>query len=383
MDGKIQTGLSFEMPNSIKKIFKIIAINALIIMGLLILLNIGVITLYNINKSIKNLTYEFSDPRMYLPNYTNVDWAAKHFEEFNELSTEYRSYVGWKRLPYNGETINIDNDGIRNTVQHPFVNDSSKLVAFLGASGIWGTGVNDENTLPSHFSKISQGKYRAINFGEAEYNAYQSFITLNLQIKKGFRPDIVISSDGPNMLGKLKKGAKHFSHTREGQVNSMLADQGLRIQLSFKHYFFKKIQLFISAMFTKFGNSPITKFDVNEKNIEIIAKSLCDTWLETKYLADRYGAEYIAILSPSSAIGNPNLSHLNIKESSKQRYKKLYSKIKELLETKQYQELQSNLMFIPYIFDCDDYIYIDSVHLSPLGNKLIAERIYNRLTLSR
>jgi len=370
------------MPKSIKKILKIIIINFLLIIGLLIILNIGAITVFKINRIKNNLTKpDFSDSRTFLPNYKDVNWAGKHFVEFRQLPTEYRSYVGWRRLPFKGETINIDNNGIRNTVQHPLANDSSKLAVFIGSSTVWGTGVNDVNTIPSHFSNISKGEYLAINLGETEYNVYQSFITLKLQLKNGLRPDIVISYEGPNMGGKLVEGAKVFGNTREKYINSIIADQdrGLSIQLSYRHYFFNKLQLFISAMNKKFSKNPKTKFDTSEEKIELIAKSLCDTWLETKYLTERYGADFIAILEPNIAIGNPNLSHLDYKDPSRGGYKKLYLKIEELLAKKEYQKLQSSLLFIPSVFDCDDYIYIDRVHVSPLGNKLIAERIYNRL----
>jgi len=33
------------------------------------------------------------DDRYRLPNYRGVPWAALHFEEFNELRSEYRGFV--------------------------------------------------------------------------------------------------------------------------------------------------------------------------------------------------------------------------------------------------------------------------------------------------
>src|SRR5918995_757257 len=52
------------------------------------------------------------DRRANLPNYQEADWAKTHFREFAELVTVHHSYVGWRRLPYRGETIEIGDDGI-------------------------------------------------------------------------------------------------------------------------------------------------------------------------------------------------------------------------------------------------------------------------------
>jgi hypothetical protein len=59
------------------------------------------------------------DSRASLPNYQDVDWANAHFREFAELVTVHHSYVGWRRLPFWGETIEIDDDGVRRTYADP------------------------------------------------------------------------------------------------------------------------------------------------------------------------------------------------------------------------------------------------------------------------
>jgi hypothetical protein len=60
-----------------------------------------------------------SDIRAGLPNYQGIDWADTHFREFLELEEVHHSYVGWRRLPYQGATINIDQDGMRRTYVDP------------------------------------------------------------------------------------------------------------------------------------------------------------------------------------------------------------------------------------------------------------------------
>jgi hypothetical protein len=107
-----------------------------------------------------------------LPNYENIEWAAKYFEESLELRAEYRSYIGWRSLAYSGETINIDPQGRRITPQHEATERNSPVVVFLGGSAMWGIGSDDHNTIPALFAEMSNGAYATTNLGEFNYNAF-------------------------------------------------------------------------------------------------------------------------------------------------------------------------------------------------------------------
>lgn len=129
------------------KLLKLVVINILVLMGLLIVLNFAAILIFQGYRIIKYSIVKPSanpsiDTRGGLPNYKNIDWAHKHFKEFGELQSEYRSYIGWRRLPYKGETININEQGIRNTPQSELATEKSPLVVFLGGSTMWGTGAD-------------------------------------------------------------------------------------------------------------------------------------------------------------------------------------------------------------------------------------------------
>jgi hypothetical protein len=42
-----------------------------------------------------------------LPNYAGVNWARTHFVELHAQSSSYVSYLGWRREPFKGKTINV------------------------------------------------------------------------------------------------------------------------------------------------------------------------------------------------------------------------------------------------------------------------------------
>ena len=134
-----------------------------------------------------------------LPNYETYGWAERHFEEFNEQSYQYLSFVGWRRFPYDGETVKINENGVRRTVDRTPNDKSSKAIFFFGGSTMWGSGVSDEFTIPSVFASITQD-YEAFNFGEAAYTAHQSLETLIKLLQAGERPDVVVFYDGVNEI---------------------------------------------------------------------------------------------------------------------------------------------------------------------------------------
>jgi len=371
------------------KLLRLVAVNILVFLGILLFLNFTAILTYQAYKMVK--PGGFTDTRSELLNYKNIEWAHKHFEEFNKLPAEYRSYIGWRRLPYKGQTININDQGIRSTPQSELATETSPLVVFLGGSTMWGTGSDDRNTIPAHFADIAHGDYRAINLGESGYNAFQGYLILKLQIMGGLTPNIVVSYDGVNEAGALNPERRPFSHARENQIRTIMKEQDVDGGgvLSFKHFFLKPLQLFIdkfslnfkSKFFSK--NEPYSIYHVDQKRVEQVAIGLLESWLSTKHLAEENSADFIGILQPNGYFGNPRLDHLdlNVDEFHQwhHQYRTLYTAILELLKDPRYKELSGSILDFTGVFDRDEYIYIDFAHVSPNGNRIIAEKIYNHI----
>ena len=366
-----------------KPFLKLIAINILVALGALLLLNLATIPVYKVYKVLQYLIF---DPRASLPNYENIEWAAKFFQEDKKIHAEYQSYVGWRRSPYEGQTIHIDEHGIRNTPQHSLVDPASPLVVFLGGSTIWGTGSDDSNTIPALFSAVAKGKYRSMNLGETAYNAFHGYLFLRLQTMKGLRPDIVVSYDGVNELYSLLRGSRLFSHHKENEIRSIIKIRGGNIpELTYKHFFFKPLQTFISISITRYINSYLYKnrYNLKEKRVEHVARKLLESWLLTKGLAEEHGADFIAVLQPNAGLGRPVTNHLKLDADSLEAYRSLYAGILRLLQSPAYRELSNKVLVLTDAFDRDEYIYIDLAHVSPNGNRIIAEKIYNHLVHSK
>ncbi len=138
-----------------KKVLKTITINLLVVVALLMVIDffsmIIVDTITATSRTRSNLESSTPDQNVNLRNYKNTPWAKTHFQEFKSLPTNYKSYYGWRRKAYKGETINIDSFGIRKTTGASI--KDAPLAIFLGGSTIWGTGENDEGKIPAIFKK--------------------------------------------------------------------------------------------------------------------------------------------------------------------------------------------------------------------------------------
>lgn len=361
------------------KFLKIAAFNILVFLGLLIIADLTVISIHQLthSKLFSHLLNKREDYRWPLPNYKNIQWARKHFQEYHELQAEYVSYVGWRWLPYKGETINIDEQGIRNTPQPVYAEGELPLVVFQGGSAMFGEGVNDANTIPAHFASLARGSYRAVNLGQTGYNAFQEYLFLKMQMIHGLNPSVVVSYDGVNDATVLMGDRRPFSHNRENQIRNLMKgqDRGEDETLSFGHFLLNPLKSFIA----KYKKDKIVYeiFDISREEAEKKAKVLLESWLCTKELAESHGAYFVAVLQPNAGVGKPYLKHLILDESMVSGYRAYYSVILKLLNTPEYRELNEHVLVLTGAFDREEYIYIDDCHVSPNGNKIIAEKIYD------
>jgi hypothetical protein len=356
-----------------KKILRLIFINIAILLTILIFLNISSILIFNVYNLLKS---DF-DPRSNLPNYKNITWAETHFKEFKNLPSVYRSYVGWRRLPFNGKTINIDERGIRSTFQPSSNSNSLPLVTFTGGSALWGTGSDDNNTIPSLLTEISGGKLHALNLGESGYNSFQGYLFLKLQVMNGLIPNIIVSYDGANEIDALNRGNRIFSHARENQINAAIKGLDRNEVLTLRHYFIDPLIAFINKFKAKFYKNTTDNYDLSTERLDMVASAFLNSWKSINDLADQNQAVFIGVLQPTIYTGNPRTDHLKIDNSLEPVYHAFYKTVIKKLKDPEFIELSNCVLDLGKIFDSDEYIFIDEIHVSPNGNRIAASKIYN------
>jgi lysophospholipase L1-like esterase len=109
------------------------------------------------------------------------------------------SYVYWRRQPRRHALISVDERGLRTTV--PAGSPGGPKIFMFGGSTMWGTGARDEFTIPSILARelARRGVAATVtNYGETGWVTTQELIALEIELREGRRPDLVIFYDGIN-----------------------------------------------------------------------------------------------------------------------------------------------------------------------------------------
>lgn len=365
------------MTKKATEFIRTVGINIVIVLVLITILNIIAVLVINIYNSTKPKQYAQSH---LFPNYKDIAWARQHFVEYDNLTKGYfTSFVGWRRPEYHGSTINIDENGLRRTV-HLTEAAPTRVLALYGGSTMWGTGANDETTIPS-FVAQSNPDYQVFNFGETGYVAHQSFNRFFESYSAGFRPDAVVFYDGVNdVWNRCRKEHNAYSHSREQEIRLYLEERreasivGIVAPLA---DIAGRVKRTLASR--NRGGQELYDCVQDPEKAEQIARNLLYDWQLMKTLVEGYGGTFVAILQPQAYSGESRLDHLELDGDLGRQYEAVYPRVIDLM-AKEFPQLQENFVDLRAALDNDEYYYIDWCHLSPNGNKVIANRISERLS---
>jgi lysophospholipase L1-like esterase len=359
----------------VRKVATLILGNLLVLWFLICLMNtlsIAAIKAYNWTKPL-----EHGEAHL-LPTYGGAEWARKHFSEYRELEeADYAAYYGWRRPAFAGETINIDERGMRRTYRDRNV-APERTIAFFGGSTTWGTGADDDRTIPSEFVKLNP-EYAGYNFGQTGFVAHQSLNAFLERYFEGFRPDVVVFYDGVNDVGKCRSEMGPYSHSREVEIRTRLHEAGggaasasfVLTVLPIRNLIEKAVRVLANQRRLEESFYDCHK---NPEKAEQIARVLLSDWLIVKKLVESYGGTFVPILQPVIYLSDTKTDHLKLSEALRWQYEMLYPLIIDMID-REFPELTGNFMDLRAALDRDEYFYIDWCHLSPDGNQLVAERI--------
>lgn len=142
-------------------------------------------------------------PSRNMSAYRDQPWADTFWREQRlALSYEVHPFGLWRSRPFAGTTIAIDTEGVRRTVPS-HCDDGAPTVYVFGGSTVWGYGSPDWETIPSHLSRrfVESGRPACVvNFGEDSWRSDQGLIKLIQELKRpgSRRPDRVVFLNGCN-----------------------------------------------------------------------------------------------------------------------------------------------------------------------------------------
>lgn len=296
----------------------------------------------------------------------DANWVKRHWVEINRAEDVYKSYVGWRHAPFQGETINVEGPYLQRRTVNP-ANTGDKKAYFFGGSTMWGFGATDAGTIPSQFAAVTG--LHSENFGENGWVAHQSLMLLILLIQAGQRPDLVVFFDGGNDIEKCRSRLPVDAHERERDIDTVLRNSSRND--SFSHFLAPVITL-AQRLNDKLGVVHIEAWfecHHNPQKAEAIAENLLRDWRLAKQLVEGYGGKFVGILEPVGFFSQTRLDRLRLSEYVKAQYAAVYPRIREkIARDGEFYD------FVP-IFDRDENIYIDCCHVTPRGNRYTAEKI--------
>src|SRR5262245_9770893 len=335
--------------------------------------------------------------------YKTQDWGQLYWHEFLLSRTQrYYPYVAWRRAPFAGKTINIDEHGIRQTPGADCRSGAYKVFAF-GGSTMWGTGAPDWGTIAARLqARLEQRRSEPVcvtNFGETGYVSTQSLVMLLLQLKLGNVPNAVVFYDGPNDVYAAYQAGRVGVHENFYQIAALFEEplkgeskrESLR-ELLQNSYSYAVVDTLVGK-FTSGKEQPQVTV-MNYESIGVDAAALSDMVVQNylsnytmvDVLARRFGFEPFMFIQPILSMGNKPLTQ------EEQQMKWTYESDRALakLDAAVYRafDLESSrherLTYLANIFDENRVsLWIDDSHVNPLGNDLIAETMVDAIMAKR
>jgi hypothetical protein len=332
-------------------------------------------------------------PRAHTSYYASQAWAKQYWREFHlSRPNRYREYILWRRAPFTGQFINVDRDGIRVTPGAVCSASSYKVFAF-GGSTMWGTGSPDWGTIPAYlqaeFTALRHGPVCVMNLGESAFVATQGVIALVEQLQSGNIPEVVIFYDGVNDVYAAYQSGRP-THQNFDKIATKF-EKGPTPSPSVvgwieSSHSFHLVNRLVADLRPK---PPDRQELVTYKTMGINSATLSDAVVETYLsnyevvdaLARKHGFKFFFFWQPQIAIGDKSLTR---EEQEMRRImdpalielsESVYRRVEQV--AKKYE----NLYYLAEIFNAlDSQIWIDFSHVTPVGNRLIADKMFGVIT---
>ena len=306
-------------------------------------------------------------PELALPAYRDQPWARTYWREHLISSAQsYEAYPFglWRARPFAGETLNIDDTGLRRTTDTN-CGDGTPVVYVFGDSVVFGVGAPDWETLPSNLARLFASDGRpvcVVNFGGAARTSDDSVVELMMELKRpdARRPSVVIFVDSCNdVFNRFDRpvGEEPWGFRKkwlDAQPPVRLASFGYLIGMNVRALV-ERLGKRAAAQITppmpadpdRVGREIVENYRYNMEIVDALAKS--------------YGFRYAFFLLP-----------VNV-ENEQPVYRAAVEKTFPLIST----IANNHLHDMTGVFGARQaQLLFDQCHLVPEGNRILAQKIY-------
>jgi len=319
-------------------------------------------------------SYEFFNP---LCNFISSETQKNISKDSLRQLCFDHSIIKWNEFPYrtlipdqHTLSVNINSLGFRGDEINPL--SDSYLIFLVGGSTVFGSGVNDKQTIPYHLEKELQSNNLNVRVVNAGVPGIHSATEIKLIEEKIYQlnPDLVIIYDGYN---DLVKDYDQFNNLGENDLNSKI------IRFLAKNEYWRTGAVAVTLYFTLKNpeNIETSSINIDHTNQKVSA------WFEkinNSCENSKNTFQTILILQPFLGTGDKELTTNEHIIYEKNNHNLLVSEYKKYSEHLNLMNNCSKVIDFSNIFDNSSQpIYMDFVHVSSDGNKIIAKSISNHI----
>lgn len=316
------------------------------------------------------------------PPFRDAPWKHQHADDISQVRYDLDMLLHIPR-PIETETVNVDGLGRRSSCCQADTPTSEVWV--IGGSTVWGSGVNDANTIVSHLNRVGAPNGIAfVNLGRIGTSSTQNIHMLVQALLRSPSPEAVIFHIGANDANVLDlDGAADrisMQQALEDRLRGGVIDLALGIvRQSATYKVANSIGARLSAMVRSDGTElPPANETVVASGIEVLHRNIGFL----RRLSAGLGIDIHVMLQPYL------LSGIEVEAGvASERETALYRSVRptSLATTAAYY---ARARRVDGIVDLSSVFvdagvgdeYFDVVHLGPNGNRIVAEAIYAKLS---
>jgi lysophospholipase L1-like esterase len=320
--------------------------------------------------------------------YRDSTWSRQFWREHARASvgSHYEPFTVWTSPTFHGRYVNVGPDFRRVTPGSACDDRSQKLFVF-GGSATWGYGSPDSGTIPAQLQRLLNADASPVcvtNFGQGAYVSTQELIALMRELQAGRVPDLVVLHDGFNDASVTVQTGRVDEHYQFDEIAARFESRESRdssvlrplVQATATYALLRRLHVLRSTVRPGFAQFPVR---VPAASVEVFADSVVRVYLANVKILDAlaraYGFQYHVFFQPSQFSGSKPLAREERSLApSFVGAERLVSAVSRRIAA--HAARDPHVTHLGSVFDSvTTSIYIDAVHLTPDGNRIIARAI--------
>lgn len=362
----------------LQPLLKLISINLLVFIGLILSL-LFIMSLAGDTVNYAKTFFPKNDKRAELPSYQDHDKARRIYRDLRISNSLYTPFTEWRQPQYTSENLNINENGYRIHTAGTNNDANAQTLGFFGGSTVWGTGVDDNGTLPARFDAITTN-YNVTNYAERAYTSFQNLIDLMKLMNQNQAPQIAVFFQGFNDIWV------HCNEVVTPSLNGHLEEKNIQAALNRsakRNYLYNNIVVPIMTLSLEViggrENSQSASCSSSPTRAEAVAEMIVRNMEMGRALVASYGGKFYAFLQPNAFVENPRIDHLGLDTPDRIIQRRQFEAVYPIVQEKMKTRGAGWFFDISNAIDGSQYLLVDHAHVTDEGNRIIAEAIKLRI----